>query len=230
MKKDPKIIVALDDPDHDALQKLTQRLSPDLCRLKVGNILFTRYGPAFIEALMQQGFDVFLDLKYHDIPQTVASACQQAATLGVWMMNLHVMAGGAALLAARERVDRCSQKPWLIGVTVLTSLAQADFSEFDWPLDVSRLVLQLALLAKRCGLDGVVCSAQEVALLRSQLGSDFLLVTPGIRLPGDDPGDQKRTMTPQEAFQAGASYLVVGRPITKAPDPERALRRFLGIN
>lgn len=227
MKPTSQLIIALDKPDRAAIDALVNRLSPQACRLKIGNIVFTRFGPALIEDLMNKGFEVFLDLKYHDIPQTVAGACAQAAALGVWMVNLHVQSGPQALLAAREAVDRYTRAPLLIGVTVLTSLSEADLLSIGIQQTTAELVQHYAQLAVAAGLDGVVCSAQEARLLRTRFGQQLKLVTPGIRLPGADADDQKRTMTPQEALAAGADYLVVGRPITEATDPAAALARWI---
>src|SRR3990167_4614751 len=219
------IIVALDYAHIDPLKQLVDQLSPELCRVKIGNILFTRYGPSLVERLMRQGFDVFLDLKFHDIPQTVAGACRSAAELGVWMVNLHIAGGAAMMSAAREMTDSFKIRPLLMGVTVLTSLVEADLQPLGMRADVSDVVLNMAKLAKTQGLDGVVCSPQEVRLLRFELGNDFLLVTPGIR-SREEQGldDQKRTMTPEAAVAAGANYLVVGRPITQSAPPAQALR------
>lgn len=214
----PRIIVALDFDHIDAVRMLVSQLSPGLCRLKIGNILFTRYGPALVEELMSQSFDVFLDLKFHDIPQTVARSCRVAADLGVWMTNLHVSSGVAAMQMACEAISASHYRPLLIGVTVLTSLQQSDLLLADNKRSVIDSVKELAFEAKRCGLDGVVCSSQEAAVLRQELGQDFVLVTPGIRLEksGDD---QKRVLGPVEACAAGASYLVIGRPITQSNNP-----------
>ncbi len=215
---DPLIIVALDYPSLAPLRAFVAQLSPRLCRLKIGNILFTRYGPALVEELMQQGFEVFLDLKFHDIPQTVAQSCRAAADLGVWMINLHVSSGFAAMQAAREAVDQSSNNPLLIGVTVLTSLQSSDLEKLGNQRPLADLVLDLAKQAQTCGLDGVVCSSQEASLLRQHLGDKFLLVTPGIR-PEKMADDQRRVLTPCQARAAGASYLVIGRPITQAKNP-----------
>lgn len=227
MKNNSKIIVALDHVHIDPLRDFIGRLSPELCRLKIGNILFTRYGPSLVEMLMRQGFDVFLDLKFHDIPQTVAGACLNAAQLGVWMVNLHIAGGITMMHAARVAVDHFQKKPWLIGVTILTSLVETDLVQVGMQGEVPALVSRMALLAEQQGLDGVVCSPQEVEMLRSQLGKKFLLVTPGIRFSVQQGlDDQKRTMTPYEAVQAGASYLVMGRPITQAVNPARILEEL----
>lgn len=217
----PNVIVALDYDNMSGATALVDQLDPKMCRLKVGKYMFTRFGPEFVRTLVARGFSVFLDLKFHDIPNTVADACVAAAQLGVWMVNVHVLGGVAMMQAARAALDQlpASQRPLLIGVTVLTSLQEADLTElgFNQPLEV--LVQQYAQLAKQAGLDGVVCSAQEASLLKSTLGDDFLLVTPGIRFENDSPSDQKRVVTPKAAIAAGADYLVIGRSITQAKNP-----------
>lgn len=220
---DSKIIVALDYPTSDAALALAKQLDPQRCRLKIGKELFTRSGPSVVESLVNQGFDIFLDLKYHDIPHTVAKACAAAADLGVWMMNAHTLGGGAMMTAAREAIGNQSDRPLLIGVTLLTSMDQNTFEQIGLQGTLTDTVLRLAKLADDSGLDGVVCSAQEATQLRSQRGDDFQLITPGIRPANSEQGDQHRTMTPAEAIAAGSSYLVIGRPITAAQDPMAAL-------
>ena len=220
---DPKIIIALDYPNAAAALALVVRLEPSLCRLKVGKELFTATGPALLEKLMQRGFEIFLDLKFHDIPNTTAQACKAAASLGVWMINVHALGGRKMLDAAREAIARCEQPPKLVAVTLLTSMAQADLAEIGINATPADMVLRLATLTRNSGLDGVVCSAQEVALLRKHCGTEFCLVTPGIRPAHVSADDQSRVMTPQAALQAGSSYLVIGRPITQAVDPLQAL-------
>lgn len=219
----PRIIVALDFPEAAAALKLSDRLPPQLCRLKVGKELFTAAGPALVETLTKRGFDVFLDLKYHDIPSTAAQACKAAASLGVWMLNVHALGGRAMLVAAREALEGTYKQPLLIAVTVLTSHSDADLRELGIEGTAQSAVLRLAQLARDCGLDGVVCSALEASVLRHALGEAFLLVTPGIRTEADPAGDQKRIVTPGAAVRMGASLLVVGRPITRAADPLAAL-------
>ena len=222
--ENPRVIVALDFPDAHAAQTFAERLSPAHCRLKVGMELFTAAGPKVVENLVSRGFDVFLDLKYHDIPTTVARACTQAASLGVWMLNVHVLGGKKMLLAAREAVDRFARRPLLIGVTLLTSHGADDIADLGWERDgVAHHVERLAGLAEAAGLDGVVCSPQETAQLRRRFGKDFLLVTPGVRPAGAVTDDQIRTRTPAAAVAEGSDYLVIGRPITRAPDPVSAL-------
>lgn len=219
----PTVIVALDFPSADGALALVERLDPADCRLKVGKELFTRTGPAFIERLVAAGFDVFLDLKYHDIPNTVASACDAAADLGVWMLNVHAGGGRRMMEAAVERLARRTARPVLIGVTILTSLGESDIREVGFAGTPQDNVRRLASLAEASGLDGVVCSPLEVTSLRTSCGPGFLLVTPGVRPKGAALDDQRRVMTPGEAVRAGASYLVVGRPITAAADPAASL-------
>ena len=219
----PTVIVALDFPSADGALALVERLDPADCRLKVGKELFTRTGPAFIERLVAAGFDVFLDLKYHDIPNTVASACDAAADLGVWMLNVHAGGGRRMMEAAVERLARRTARPVLIGVIILTSLGESDIREVGFAGTPQDNVRRLASLAEASGLDGVVCSPLEVTSLRTSCGPGFLLVTPGVRPKGAALDDQRRVMTPGEAVRAGASYLVVGRPITAAGDPAASL-------
>lgn len=220
---DPKIIVALDYADSNAALKLADQIDPQRARVKVGKELFTRSGPEVVKALVSRGFDVFLDLKYHDIPHTVGRACAAAADLGVWMMNVHTLGGGAMMQSAREAVGSDADSPILIGVTLLTSMDQKTFDQIGLSGNMTDTVLRLAQLARDSGLDGVVCSAQEATPLRDSLGCDFQLITPGIRPAGNDRGDQHRTMTPKQALDAGSHYLVIGRPITAAADPMQAL-------
>jgi len=222
----PKIIVALDYAEAKTALNLVERIEPSLCRVKVGKELFTAAGPAFIEQLMRRGFEVFLDLKFHDIPNTTAQACKAAAGLGVWMINVHALGGRKMLEAAKEAVDTCERPPKLIAVTVLTSMAQADLNEIGIIATPAEMVLRLAKLAQESGLDGVVCSAQEAALLRQHCGAEFCLVTPGIRLADAAADDQSRVMTPRAALEQGAHYLVIGRPITRADDPLLALQNI----
>ncbi|MDQ7076104.1 MAG: orotidine-5'-phosphate decarboxylase [Gammaproteobacteria bacterium] len=223
-EKTPRVIVALDYPRAESALAFVAKLEPKLCRLKVGKELFTRAGPKLVSQLVGQGYDVFLDLKYHDIPNTTAAACRVAADLGVWMMNVHALGGSRMMLAAQEALDKSSgQTPLLIAVTILTSMQQHDLQELGISDAPAEMVRRLAGLAQQSGLDGVVCSAQEASVLRQQCGEGFSLTTPGIRPAGADVGDQKRVMTPAEALQAGSDYLVIGRPITQAADPCQAL-------
>lgn len=223
---DPKIIVALDYPEAKSAMALVSRLQPSLCRLKIGKELFTAAGPAVVEQCMQRGFEVFLDLKFHDIPNTTAQACKAAASLGVWMVNVHALGGRKMMDAAREAIASSTRPPKLIAVTVLTSMAQEDLAEIGIAATPADMVLRLATLARDSGLDGVVCSAQEAALLRKHCGNNFCLVTPGIRPADTAADDQSRIMTPAAALENGASYLVIGRPITKAADPLLALQNI----
>ena len=221
-----KIIVALDFADAASAMTLVERLAPALCRLKVGKELFTAAGPELVRALVARGFEVFLDLKFHDIPNTVAAACRAAAGLGVWMLNVHASGGRRMMEAAREALTDLPHPPLLIAVTVLTSMSAEDLNEVGVTGSPADQVLRLARLTQACRLDGVVCSAQEAAMLRAELGADFRLVTPGIRPPGAEAGDQRRVMTPAEALRAGATDLVIGRPITGAADPLAALKQI----
>ena len=214
---DPRIIVALDfNSAADALC-LANKLDPRLCRLKVGKELFTATGPQLVEKLMLKGFDIFLDLKFHDIPNTVANACKAASSLGVWMVNVHALGGRKMLMAARDAIPKGSTK--LVAVTLLTSMDQDDLADIGLQGQPEQIVERLARLTADCALDGVVCSALEATCLRQILGNNFCLVTPGIRPSGDQANDQKRITTPRQAIQNGASYLVIGRPITQANDP-----------
>lgn len=217
------VIVALDFPDAKSALDLAARLDPSECRVKVGKELHTAAGPQVVDALMHWGFDVFLDLKFHDIPNTVAGACRVAASQEVWMINVHASGGSRMMLAAREAVDFASTKPLLIGVTVLTSLSDADMVEIGFIGSAVDNVLRLASLTKACGLDGVVCSAQEATGLKAALGAGFQLVTPGIRLESEAMGDQQRVVTPVDAIRRGADFLVIGRSISHAKDPITAL-------
>jgi len=223
---DPKIVIALDYANpQDALNFVAQ-LDPSLCRLKVGKELFTAAGPHLVETLIAKGFGVFLDLKFHDIPTTVAKACEAASRLGVWMLNVHASGGSAMMEAAREGVERSGEKPILIAVTVLTSMNQQMLNEVGVAGTVSDQVLNLATLTQRSGLDGVVCSAQEAPILRKALGDKFCLVTPGIRPADAALDDQSRVVTPSQALTLGSSYLVIGRPITQSRNPLETLRKI----
>ncbi|MEJ2462178.1 MAG: orotidine-5'-phosphate decarboxylase [Candidatus Thiodiazotropha sp.] len=223
---EPRVIVALDFPEQARAMQLVERLDPALCRLKVGKEMFTRFGPPLVEALRKRGFEIFLDLKFHDIPNTVAAACDAAADLDVWMMNLHASGGRRMMEAARERLAQRPNPPLLVAVTILTSLAAEDIAEVGYSGEPAENVLRLAQLTREAGLDGVVCSPREAVEIRGRIGDDFLLVTPGVRPKQAAADDQRRVMTPGEAIAAGASYLVVGRPITGAEDPVVALRQI----
>lgn len=223
---DPKIIVALDYADAASALGLARQLDPALCRVKVGKELFTAAGPQLVEELVKRGFGVFLDLKFHDIPNTVAKACEAASKLGVWMLNVHASGGSQMMQAAREGVARSGHSPLLIAVTVLTSMNQEGLAELGINTPVEQHVLRLATLTQQAGLDGVVCSAQEAPVLRRALGNDFCLVTPGIRPADAALDDQSRVVTPADALALGSNYLVIGRPITKAADPLAALHQI----
>lgn len=221
---DPKIIVALDYDQQAKALALADQLDPAQCRLKIGKEMFTKFGPELVRAIQQRGFQVFLDLKFHDIPNTVAGAVKAAADLGVWMVNVHASGGPKMMVAAREALQSYgAQRPLLIAVTVLTSFDAEQLAAIGITRSIDEHVLALAKLTEQSGLDGVVCSAREASVLRAQAGAGFCLVTPGIRPAGSAAGDQVRTLTPKEALQAGSSYLVIGRPITGAPDPLKAL-------
>lgn len=226
MSNDPKIIVAMDYAEAQQALALAAQLQPSLCRLKVGKELFTAAGPQLVEQLMQRGFEVFLDLKFHDIPNTTAQACKAAAALGVWMVNVHALGGRRMMEAAQEALANVSRPPRLIAVTVLTSMGQEDIAELGIAATPAEMVLRLATLARDSGLDGVVCSAQEAPLLRAECGDEFCLVTPGIRPAQAVLDDQTRVMTPRAALDNGSSYLVIGRPITRAADPLQALQEI----
>lgn len=227
---DMPVIVALDFANEQDTLAFTRQLDPSLCQLKIGKELFTATGRHLVERLINQGFKIFLDLKYHDIPNTVASACKVAADMGVWMVDMHISGGKRMMEAAVNAIANQRHQPLLIGVTVLTSMEQKDLSEIGFTQSVEDLVLCWAKLAQKSGLDGIVCSAQEATSLRTALGQDFVLVTPGIRLNIDtnDDDDQRRIMTPTQAIRAGSSYLVMGRPITQADNPVAVLREING--
>ncbi|MES2579036.1 MAG: orotidine-5'-phosphate decarboxylase [Pseudomonadota bacterium] len=220
---DSKIIVALDYADSASALNLVSQLDPSLCKLKVGKELFTAAGPQFVEKLIAKDFQVFLDLKFHDIPNTLAKACEAASNLGVWMLNVHASGGTAMMQAALEGVNKSGHSPYLIAVTVLTSMSQENLNEIGIENSVENQVLKLAKLTQLAGLHGVVCSALEAKLLKQQLPSDFLLVTPGIRPTSAGKDDQTRILTPTQALTVGANYLVIGRPITQAANPIDAL-------
>ncbi|MGK0545728.1 orotidine-5'-phosphate decarboxylase [Halomonas cupida] len=217
------LIIALDYPSMDAALCMADRLDPERCRVKVGKELFTRSGPSVLDALHGRGFEVFLDLKFHDIPNTVAAAVQAAAEQGVWMVNVHACGGRRMMEAARERLEQNGLSTHLIAVTVLTSMTADELASTGVLSPLDEHVEHLAKLAKDSGMDGVVCSAQEAARLKAACGEDFLKVTPGIRPSFAQAGDQRRIMTPQQAMEAGSTHLVVGRPVTQAEDPMAAL-------
>lgn len=221
------IIVALDYPNAEQALAMAQGLDPSQCRVKVGKELYTRCGPQILEALHKLGFEVFLDLKFHDIPNTTANAVAVAAELGVWMVNVHASGGAKMMTACADKLAAYDHAPLLIGVTVLTSMEQSDLAGIGLDLAPLEQVSRLARLTQECGLDGIVCSSQEVTTLSAQLNEDFKFITPGIRPAFATADDQKRIMTPSEAIQAGSDYLVIGRPITKAEDPNVALEKVL---
>jgi len=219
----PRIIVALDFSNRQQLEELIDKLEPGTCRLKVGKELFTTFGPPIVEWLQNKGFDVFLDLKFHDIPNTAAMAVKAAAQLGVWMLNVHASGGRRMMESCVEALADFQQPPLLIGVTILTSLQNDEVKEIGFNMTAQEAVVRLAALARQSGLDGVVCSAQETEELKNRLGPDFCLVTPGIRPAFADADDQSRIVTPAQAIAKGSHYLVVGRPITRAEEPALAV-------
>jgi orotidine-5'-phosphate decarboxylase len=222
-----QLIVALDGVDETTALAWADAWDPTWCALKVGNESFTRFGPSFVRALIAKGFKIFLDLKFHDIPNTVASACKAAADLGVWMLNVHAVGGMKMMQAARDALNAYGDtRPILIAVTVLTSLAPDDLAAVGINKPLLEQALDLAKLAQQAGLDGVVCSALEVPELKIACGQDFLTVTPGIRMQGDATHDQVRCVTPERAAELGSDYGVIGRSITRAADPTERLRRL----
>lgn len=227
MSLDPRVVVALDYPNSAAALAFASVVNPKLCRLKVGKELFTAVGPQLVEKLVAMGFDVFLDLKFHDIPNTVAHACEVAADLGVWMVNVHASGGRKMMETTRAALEKRSHRPLLIAVTVLTSMGGDELLELGLNTTPAEQVERLAKLTQSCGLDGVVCSAQEASLLKAACGQEFKLITPGIRPADAAANDQTRIMTPTAAIAAGSDYLVIGRPITQSADPVATL---LAIN
>lgn len=219
------VVVALDYNNRDAALTFVDKIDPRDCRLKVGKEMFTLFGPQFVRELQQRGFDIFLDLKFHDIPNTAAHAVAAAADLGVWMVNVHASGGARMMTAAREAlVPFGKDAPLLIAVTVLTSMEASELADLGVTLSPADYAERLAALTQKCGLDGVVCSAQEAVRFKQAFGQDFKLVTPGIRPQGSDAGDQRRIMTPEQALAAGVDYMVIGRPITQSVDPEQTLK------
>lgn len=222
------ILVALDYADKNAALAFVDNIDPRDCRLKVGKEMFTLFGPQFVRELQQRQFEIFLDLKFHDIPNTAAHAVAAAADLGVWMVNVHASGGARMMTAAREALQPFGKDaPLLIAVTVLTSMEAEDLRGIGIELSPADYAERLALLTKECGLDGVVCSAHEATRLKVSCGQAFKLVTPGIRPAGSSAGDQRRIMTPVEAVKAGVDYMVIGRPITQSPEPAATLREIL---
>lgn len=222
-----KVIVALDYETKKEAMQLVDQIDPSLCRLKVGKEMFTTLGTEFVKELQKRSFDVFLDLKFHDIPNTVARAVRSAADLGVWMVDMHASGGLRMMEAAKKILEPYGKDaPILIAITVLTSMEEADLLQIGVNTSPEEHVIRLARLSQRAGLDGVVCSPQEVEILRQRCGNEFKLVTPGIRPEGSQLGDQRRVMTPREAINAGSDYLVIGRPITQAADPVAVLKQI----
>ena len=221
------VVVALDYDNRDKALAFVDRIDPRDCRLKVGKEMFTLFGPQFVRDLQQRGFDIFLDLKFHDIPNTTAHAVAAAAELGVWMVNVHASGGARMMTAAREALQPFGKEaPLLIAVTILTSMEGSDLQDLGVTLSPADYAAKLAALTRDCGLDGVVCSAQEAVRFKRELGKAFKLVTPGIRPLGSAAGDQRRIMTPEEAQAAGVDYMVIGRPVTQSADPARTLREI----
>jgi len=224
MSHDPKVVVACDFNQLSDLHNFVDKVSPDLCKLKIGKEMFTYFGPEAVKPLVAKGFDVFLDLKFHDIPNTVAKACIAAADLGVWMINVHASGGEKMMSHAKEGLAQFGQDaPKLIAVTVLTSMDEQQLHQVTPNISVADQVNRLAFLTQSAGLDGVVCSAQEAVQLRQIVSNEFLLVTPGIRPVGSEQGDQIRVMTPPQAMSSGVSYMVIGRPITQSANPYQTL-------
>ncbi|NVK24857.1 MAG: orotidine-5'-phosphate decarboxylase [Gammaproteobacteria bacterium] len=223
--QDKNIVVALDFDNKSEAFELIDRLDPNLCRLKIGKEMFTHFGPEFVTDVQNRGFDVFLDLKFHDIPNTVAKAVKAAADLGVWMVNVHASGGSKMMKAAKEILEPYGDRaPLLIAVTVLTSMSEEDLQDLGIKNSPADQVKFLAGLAHKAGLDGVVCSAQEASMLKQEFGQEFKLVTPGIRTAESSVDDQKRIMTPEKAVQAGSDYLVIGRAITKSDNPIQTMK------
>lgn len=227
-ENDPKIIVALDFASADPARQFVKNVSPDLCRLKIGKELFTASGPDLVREFIDDGFDIFLDLKFHDIPNTVNKAVTAACELGVWMLNVHALGGRTMMEAAREAVQGYSatRQPYLIAVSILTSTNQQGLSDLGIDKPLQQMVMDLTAMSLDSGLDGMVCSAREVELLRQQFGQKPLLVTPGIRPAGSAQDDQQRVMSPHQAMKAGSSYLVIGRPVTQSVDPVQTLKQI----
>ncbi len=224
-KKDPRIIVAMDFQEEKDALAFADSADPGLCRLKIGKEMFTRFGPVLVRKLMDLGYEIFLDLKFHDIPNTVAMAVKSAADLGVWMVNVHASGGRKMMDAAVRSLEPYgNDAPYLIAVTVLTSMDSEQLAEIGISVSPKEQVRRLAALAADCGLDGVVCSAMETSMLRESLDKDFVLVTPGIRPKGSDAGDQIRIVTPEDAVRNGSDFLVIGRPVTRAQAPVAVLK------
>ncbi|EBU0541324.1 orotidine-5'-phosphate decarboxylase [Salmonella enterica] len=219
------VVMALDYHERDKALAFVDKIDPRDCRLKVGKEMFTLFGPQLVRDLQQRGFDVFLDLKFHDIPNTTARAVAAAADLGVWMVNVHASGGARMMAAARDALAPFGKDaPLLIAVTVLTSMETCDLRDLGVTLSPAEHAERLARLTQQCGLDGVVCSAQEAVRFKQVFGTAFKLVTPGIRPAGSEAGDQRRIMTPEQALSAGVDYMVIGRPVTQSVDPAQTLK------
>lgn len=226
IKKGKQIIVALDFPHLKSALDFAEQLDPLACRVKIGKELFTASGPACIESFQKRGFEVFLDLKFHDIPNTVAKACEVAADLGCWMVNLHVSGGRQMLESAANILAKRSKRPLLVGVTVLTSMRKIDLRETGIAFGPEKQVLLLTALAREAGMDGIVCSPLEARSVRKEMGCNFVLVTPGVRPSSSTADDQNRIATPAEAVNMGSDFLVIGRPITRAENPPAVLQQI----
>lgn len=224
-----KLIVALDFDNRVDAMMLIDQLNPTDCALKVGNELFVLLGSDFVRELVQRQFRVFLDLKFHDIPNTVFRAIKAVASLGVWMLNVHASGGIDMMVAAKKAIDEFEKPPLLIAVTVLTSLSEAALASTGIKMSLQENALHLAKMAQEAGLDGVVCSAAEVAMIKAHCGQGFLTVTPGIRFESNASDDQVRTVTPEQALSDGSDFLVVGRPITRAENPKQVVQKILKL-
>jgi len=223
----PKLFIAIDTNDSNKAKELIQKLSPEICGIKVGKELFTACGPGIIEWIQEKGFKVFLDLKYHDIPNTVERACFAASKMGVSILNVHALGGKNMMLAAKEGIDKSNNNPYLIAVTLLTSMNSNELKDIGFSTSVNKQILNLAKSANQANLDGIVCSAKDIIKIKNVLPKKFLYVTPGIRLSNSSQDDQKRISTPLEAIKMGSSILVIGRPITKAKYPEVVLNEIM---
>ena len=223
----PKLFIAIDQNDINKAKDLIQKLSPEICGIKIGKELFTVCGPEIIEWSQAKGFKIFLDLKYHDIPNTVEKACYAASEMGISILNVHALGGKDMMLAAKEGVDKSNNNPYLIAVTLLTSMDARALKEIGLTSSVSDQVLNLAINTGQAGLDGIVCSAKDIPIIKNKLPENFLYVTPGIRLSNSTKDDQKRVATPFEAIEMGSNILVIGRPITQAINPEAVIKEII---
>ena len=223
----PKLFIAIDQNDISKAKELIQKLAPEMCGIKVGKELFTACGPEIIQWIQEKGFKVFLDLKYHDIPNTVEKACFVASKMGVSILNVHALGGIDMMLAAKEGVDKSNNNPYLIAVTLLTSMDSNGLKDIGFTSTVNKKILNLAKIASQAKMDGIVCSAKDIINIKSELPESFLYVTPGIRLSSSTKDDQKRISTPLEAVKMGSNILVIGRPITQAKNPEAVLNEIM---